>query len=70
MGELVRVGRGIVGQHDGPIGQLFRKQLNVSDAELARRRKAWKAPAPRYTRGVLAKYAELVSTASKGAVTD
>ncbi len=45
-------------------------QLNVSDAELARRRKAWKAPAPRYTRGVLAKYAKLVSTASKGAVTD
>ncbi len=45
-------------------------QLNVSDAELAHRRKAWKAPAPRYTRGVLAKYAKLVSTASKGAVTD
>ena len=45
-------------------------QLNVDDAELARRRAAWKPPAPRYTRGVLAKYARLVSTASKGAVTD
>jgi dihydroxy-acid dehydratase len=45
-------------------------QLNVDDAELARRRAAWKPPAPRYTKGVLAKYMRLVSTASKGAVTD
>ena len=45
-------------------------QLNVDDAELKQRRAAWKPPAPRYTRGVLAKYAKLVSTASKGAVTD
>ncbi len=45
-------------------------QLNVNDEELARRRAAWQPPAPRYTRGVLAKYARLVSTASKGAVTD
>jgi len=45
-------------------------QLNVDEAELARRRAAWQPPAPRYTRGVLAKYAKLVSTASKGAVTD
>lgn len=45
-------------------------QLNLNDAEIARRRAAWQAPAPRYTRGVLAKYAKLVSTASKGAVTD
>ena len=45
-------------------------QLNVDDAELARRRAQWKAPAPRYTRGLLAKYTRLVSTASKGAVTD
>jgi len=45
-------------------------QLNVSDAELARRRAAWQPPEPRYTRGVMAKYAKLVSTASKGAVTD
>jgi dihydroxy-acid dehydratase len=45
-------------------------QLNVADDVLAARRAKWKAPAPRYTRGVLAKYARLVSTASKGAVTD
>ena len=45
-------------------------QLNVDDAELARRRARWKPPAPRYTRGLLAKYTRLVSTASKGAVTD
>ena len=45
-------------------------QLNVDDAELARRRAAWTAPAPRYTRGVLAKFAKLASSASKGAVTD
>jgi len=44
-------------------------QLNVDDAEIARRRANWKQPAPRYTRGVLAKYAALASTASKGAVT-
>ncbi|MDZ4855345.1 MAG: dihydroxy-acid dehydratase [Nitrospirota bacterium] len=45
-------------------------QLNVPDEELARRRAAWQPPAPRYTRGVLAKYAKLVSSASTGAVTD
>ncbi|HVP87329.1 MAG TPA: dihydroxy-acid dehydratase [Casimicrobiaceae bacterium] len=45
-------------------------QLNVADAELGRRRARWKAPPPRYTRGVLAKYMRLVSTASIGAITD
>jgi dihydroxy-acid dehydratase len=45
-------------------------QLNVDDTEIARRRAAWKQPLPRYSRGVLAKYARLVGTASKGAVTD
>jgi dihydroxy-acid dehydratase len=45
-------------------------QLNVSDAEIAKRRAAWKAPAPRYTRGVQAKFAFNASTASKGAVLD
>jgi dihydroxy-acid dehydratase len=44
-------------------------QLNVPDAEIARRRANWKAPAPRYTRGVLFKYSALASSASKGAVT-
>jgi dihydroxy-acid dehydratase len=45
-------------------------QLNVSEEEIAKRRAAWKQPKPRYTRGVLAKYARLASSASKGAVTD
>ncbi len=45
-------------------------QLNVSVRELAARRKKWKQPKPRYTRGLLAKYMKLVSTASKGAITD
>jgi dihydroxy-acid dehydratase len=36
-------------------------QLNVSDDEIAKRRSAWKQPKPRYTRGVLAKYARLAS---------
>ena len=44
-------------------------QLNVPDEEIARRRAEWKAPAPRYTRGVLAKFAALAAPASKGAVT-
>jgi dihydroxy-acid dehydratase len=44
-------------------------QLNVPEAEIATRRAAWKAPAPRYTRGVLAKYATLATPANKGAVT-
>jgi len=45
-------------------------QLNVSDEEIARRRAAWTAPEPRYTRGVQAKFAFNASTASKGAVLD
>jgi dihydroxy-acid dehydratase len=45
-------------------------QLEVSDSELERRRAAWTAPKPRYTAGVLAKYAKLVSSATLGAVTD
>ncbi|MBC7733953.1 MAG: dihydroxy-acid dehydratase [Bacteriovorax sp.] len=45
-------------------------QLNVSDAELAERRAGWKAPAARYTRGVLAKFAHNASSASSGAVLD
>ncbi len=45
-------------------------QLNISDDEMRRRREAWREPPPRYTRGVLAKYAAQVSSASLGAVTD
>ncbi len=45
-------------------------QLNVAEAEIARRRALWKQPAPRYTRGVLAKFARNANSASKGAVLD
>jgi dihydroxy-acid dehydratase len=45
-------------------------QVNVSKAELARRRRVWRQPKPRYTKGVLAKYARVVSGADTGAVTD
>ncbi len=45
-------------------------QLNVDDAEIETRRAAWEAPPVKYQTGVLAKYAKLVSSASKGAVTD
>ncbi len=45
-------------------------QLNVPDEEIERRRQAWTPPAPKYTRGVLAKFAKLASSASRGAVTD
>jgi len=45
-------------------------QLNISDDEMAARRKAWVQPRPRYTRGVLAKFGKLAGTASRGAVTD
>jgi dihydroxy-acid dehydratase len=45
-------------------------QLDVPDDEIARRRARWRAPKPRYTRGLLAKYTRLVSTASRGAITD
>ena len=44
--------------------------LDVPDAQLAERRARWTQPKPLYTRGVLAKYAKLVSSASEGAVTD
>jgi dihydroxy-acid dehydratase len=45
-------------------------ELHVSPEELERRHRAWKAPEPRYTSGVLAKYRHLVSSSSLGAVTD
>jgi len=48
----------------------LRIELNVEEAELERRRAAWRAPEPRYRTGVLGKYARLVSSSSLGAVTD
>jgi dihydroxy-acid dehydratase len=47
-----------------------RIDVRLSDEEINARRAAWKQPAPRYTRGVLAKFAKLCATASEGAVTD
>ncbi|KAF4508689.1 hypothetical protein G6O67_005035 [Ophiocordyceps sinensis] len=44
--------------------------LVIPEKEMERRRKAWKAPAPRYNKGTLKKYASLVSDASSGCVTD
>jgi len=44
--------------------------LHIDETEIAARLKKWQQPAPKYTRGVLAKYAKLVSSASQGAVTD
>ena len=45
-------------------------QLDVADDEIARRRAQWRPPKPRHTRGLLAKYRRIVSTASLGAITD
>jgi dihydroxy-acid dehydratase len=45
-------------------------QLNIPEPELAARKAAWRPPQPRYTRGVLAKFAKLAASASRGAVTD
>ena len=47
-----------------------RIDVKISESEIATRKAAWVQPKPRYTRGVLAKYAKLVATASEGAVTD
>jgi dihydroxy-acid dehydratase len=44
-------------------------QVRLTAAEIARRRARWRAPAPRYAHGVMAKYAQLVSSASDGAIT-
>ncbi len=60
-------------QDDDPItidAERRRLQLEVPTTEIARRRRAWTPPPPKYTTGVLAKYAKLVSSASVGAVTD
>ena len=48
----------------------LRLNLNVSDAEIAARRSTWLQPKPRYTRGVLAKFARNAASASRGAVLD
>jgi dihydroxy-acid dehydratase len=62
---LVQEGDGITIDADARL-----LQVNLTEAELAERRSRWQQPQPRYTTGVLAKYAKLVSTSSLGAVTD
>ena len=66
-GPLALVDEGDSITIDSARGEL---RINVTDRVLATRRAKWKAPAPRYTSGVLAKYARLVSSSSHGAVTD
>ena len=62
---------GLVREGDTIVMDVERRELSmrVPDDELARRRSEWTAPEPTYTRGVMAKYAKLVSSASEGAVT-
>ena len=51
-------------------GASLREVCETVEAEIEKRRADWTAPLPRFTRGVLAKYARVVSSASRGAVTD
>jgi dihydroxy-acid dehydratase len=62
---------GLLRDGDTIVMNVERRELSVklTQDELDKRRKQWKAPAPKYERGVLAKYAKLVSSASIGAVT-
>jgi dihydroxy-acid dehydratase len=66
-GTIALVQEGDLITIDAPARKL---ELQVSEAELAQRRTAWQPRTPRYTRGILAKYAKLVSSSSVGAVTD
>jgi len=65
-GPIAAVAEGDVVTIDVAKGKL---EMDVPDAEIQRRMASWKAPAPRYTTGVFAKYSALVSSASEGAVT-
>jgi dihydroxy-acid dehydratase len=47
-----------------------RLDVMISEEEMSARRRQWRPPAPKYTTGVMAKYAKLVSSASEGAVTN
>ena len=57
-------------EHPGVTLAELAERFEVDEAELAARRAAWRGPAPRYTRGVLAKFANNASSASRGAVLD
>ena len=65
-GPIALVRDGAVVRMDAEAREL---SVMVTEEELSRRREGWTAPEPRYTRGVLAKYARLVTSASRGAVT-
>ena len=67
---LTRTIIGLLPRREGTIEVFGTDMLNISDEEMAARRQAWVQPKPRYTRGVLAKFGKLASTASRGAVTD
>lgn len=65
-GPIAAVKTGDIISFDIPARRL---DVKISQAEIKKRMKNWKAPKPRYTKGVMAKYAALVSSASKGAIT-
>ncbi len=65
-GPIAAVRRAIRSRSTSPRSRL---DVELSDAEIAERMRDWRAPAPRYTGGVFAKYAALVSSAAQGAVT-
>jgi dihydroxy-acid dehydratase len=62
----------LVADGDRIVIDVTAKQIDliVDEAELTRRRAQWKLPEPRYTTGVLAKYARLVTGADRGAITE
>lgn len=64
-GNIALVKEGDIISIDIPNGKL---ELSVSDEELAQRRKEWKSPEPKITKGYLGRYAKLVTSASTGAV--
>ncbi|MEI6042814.1 MAG: dihydroxy-acid dehydratase, partial [Chloroflexota bacterium] len=69
-----QLGGPIAAIQDGDIilidGEHYRLELELTDEEIATRLQNWTAPAPTYTRGVLAKYSKLVTSAALGAVTE
>jgi dihydroxy-acid dehydratase len=64
-GPIGLIRDGDIVEIDIPAGLL---SVRLADAELADRRRGWSAPAPRYTRGYLAKYARMATSADTGAI--
>ena len=60
----------VAARFEAYVKELDQREAKAREAEIAARRAAWKKPAPRYTRGVLAKFARNAATASRGAVLD